>query len=299
MSERKVLSKYYPADFDPSLIARRRGPKHEGPKIQTVRLNAPFSLRCTTCGEFIYKGRKFNARKETPPGEKYLGIQIYRFYIRCTRCSAELVFSTDPQHGDYKSERGMIRTTEPWRKAAREAGELDETIDQRLDRLEQEEAEARGEEVLGKERDAMADLEKKTEETRREMAVADALDAIRMRNAERERAAAAGAADGVLESAAAAAEAAERRRKEQEEREDEEAARLAFARARAAASRANGDAPLVDAEVVVEEQGDAVSTSKQEPTAGAPLATAPSFKREIKKKQKKDYGAALGIKRKS
>ena len=50
MSERKVLTKYYPPDFDPSKIARTRGPKPAGPKLQTVRLMAPFSMKCTSCG---------------------------------------------------------------------------------------------------------------------------------------------------------------------------------------------------------------------------------------------------------
>ncbi|KAG9102831.1 protein CWC16, partial [Ceratobasidium sp. 370] len=58
MAERKVLNKYYPPDFDPSKIPRRSGPKNSQ---QVVRLMAPFSI----CGEFIYKGKKFNARKET------------------------------------------------------------------------------------------------------------------------------------------------------------------------------------------------------------------------------------------
>lgn len=31
-----------------------------------------------------------SSRKETPQGEKYLNIQIFYFYIRCTRCSAEV-----------------------------------------------------------------------------------------------------------------------------------------------------------------------------------------------------------------
>ncbi|GAW25407.1 putative cell cycle control protein cwf16 [Rosellinia necatrix] len=82
MSERKVLTKYYPPDFDPSAIERVRKPKATGPKVQTVRLMAPFSMKCLQCGEYIYRGRKFNARKETPPDEKYLGIQIFRFYIK-------------------------------------------------------------------------------------------------------------------------------------------------------------------------------------------------------------------------
>lgn len=40
----------------------------------------------------MYKGRKFNARKETAIGETYLGIQIYRFYIRCPKCLSEITF---------------------------------------------------------------------------------------------------------------------------------------------------------------------------------------------------------------
>jgi hypothetical protein len=29
-----------------------------------------------TCGEYIYKGKKFNARKETVMGEDYYGIKV-------------------------------------------------------------------------------------------------------------------------------------------------------------------------------------------------------------------------------
>lgn len=97
MSERKVLTKYYPPDFDPSAIGRT--PKHlrqKGPKVITVRLMAPFPMKCTNCGEYIYRGRKFNARKQTLE-EKYLNIPIYRFFIRCTRCSGEITFRTDPK----------------------------------------------------------------------------------------------------------------------------------------------------------------------------------------------------------
>jgi hypothetical protein len=36
-----VLNKYFPPDFDPSLIPRRRGPKNSQ---QVVRLMAPFSM---------------------------------------------------------------------------------------------------------------------------------------------------------------------------------------------------------------------------------------------------------------
>lgn len=70
---------------------------------------APFNMRCKTCGEYIYKGKKFNARKEDVEGDDYLGIRIYRFYIKCTRCLQEISFKTDPKNTDYEIEAGATR----------------------------------------------------------------------------------------------------------------------------------------------------------------------------------------------
>ena len=131
-------------------------------------------MRCTACGEYIYKGRKFNARKETPD-EKYLNIQIFRFYIRCTRCSGEITFKTDPMNMDYVCERGARRNFETWRPSDLP----EESVQERLDRLEREEGE-------DGDRDAMLELETKAQELKSEEKIADALDAIRVRNAERE-----------------------------------------------------------------------------------------------------------------
>lgn len=89
MSERKVLNKYYPPDFDPSKLPRL---KREKNRQFTIRLMAPFNMRCKTCGEYIYRGKKFNARKEDVIGKTFLGIQVYRFYIKCTKCLAEITF---------------------------------------------------------------------------------------------------------------------------------------------------------------------------------------------------------------
>ncbi|XP_004619480.1 splicing factor YJU2 [Sorex araneus] len=106
MSERKVLNKYYPPDFDPSKIPKLKLPKD---RQYVVRLMAPFNMRCKTCGEYIYKGKKFNARKETVQNEAYLGLPIFRFYIKCTRCLAEITFKTDPENTDYTMEHGATR----------------------------------------------------------------------------------------------------------------------------------------------------------------------------------------------
>ncbi|KAJ7686489.1 CWC16 protein [Mycena rosella] len=166
MAERKVLNKYFPPDFDPDLIPRRRGPKNSQ---QVVRLMAPFSMRCNTCGEYVYKGKKFNARKETVDGEDYYGIKIFRFYIKCTLCSAEITFKTDPKNTDYTAEHGASRNFEPWREE-REVEEVD-----RLAKLEEEE------------NNPMKVLENRTTDSKREMDILDALQDIRARNARNER----------------------------------------------------------------------------------------------------------------
>ncbi|KAF3655865.1 Coiled-coil domain-containing protein 94 [Capsicum annuum] len=111
MGERKVVNKYYPPDFDRAKIARRRQPKNQQ---KTARMILPMSIRCPTCGNYIYKGTKFNSRKEEVEGETYLGKQILRFYFKCTKCCAEITFKTDWKNSDYTVESGATRNFEPW-----------------------------------------------------------------------------------------------------------------------------------------------------------------------------------------
>ncbi|KAL8037380.1 hypothetical protein ABFS82_11G036100 [Erythranthe guttata] len=158
MGERKVLNKYYPPDFDHSKLPRRRQPKN---KQMTVRMMLPMSIRCGTCGNYIYKGTKFNSRKEDAVGEKYLGIQIFRFYFKCTKCSAEITYKTDPQNSDYIVESGATRNFEPWRAAD------EETEEEKRKRI----AEERG--------DAMKSLENKTHDSKREMDILATLDEMK------------------------------------------------------------------------------------------------------------------------
>jgi len=113
MSERKVLNKYYPIDYDPRRLPRQKGMGNIEDKIMVIRTMAPFHMRCKTCGNYIYRGTKFNSRVETVKGERYLGtIPIRRFYIKCPKCVATITFKTDPENQDYAMETGATRNFE-------------------------------------------------------------------------------------------------------------------------------------------------------------------------------------------
>jgi len=116
------LNKYYPPDFDPSKIPRFKSKDGKGRNATfVIRLMAPCNMRCTTCGEYIYKGRKFNARKEDVDDMNHLGLRIFRFYIKCTACLSEISFRTDPANTDYVLEAGATRNFEALAKAEKQA----------------------------------------------------------------------------------------------------------------------------------------------------------------------------------
>jgi DNA-directed RNA polymerase subunit RPC12/RpoP len=164
MGERKVINKYFPPDFDPTKIPRTK--KSEGPSKFVVRMMLPMSVRCATCGEYMYKGKKFNSRKEDvegPEGE-YLGIKIFRFYFKCVTCSAEFTIKTDPKNMDYEVEGGARANYVPYKD---EANQRKEAVDAR---------------EASEKDDTMAQLENKTKDSKMEMDILDALDDIRSQN---------------------------------------------------------------------------------------------------------------------
>ena len=111
-------------------------------------------------GEYIYKGRKFNARKEDVDDMNHLGLRIYRFYIRCTACVSEIVFRTDPANTDYVLEAGATRNFEALAKA---------------EKIAEQEQQAREQELKD---NPMKMLEERTEASKNEMARMEALEEL-------------------------------------------------------------------------------------------------------------------------
>ncbi|XP_072525338.1 splicing factor YJU2 isoform X2 [Salminus brasiliensis] len=153
-------------------------------------------MRCKTCGEYIYKGKKFNARKETVQNELYMGLPIFRFYIKCTRCLAEITFKTDPENTDYAMEHGATRNFQ--------AEKLIEEEEKKIQR-EREEEELNN---------PMKVLENRTRDSKMEMEVLENLQELKELNQRQ--------AQVDFESMLDQYKELEKRQKEKEQEEDEQ-----------------------------------------------------------------------------
>lgn len=157
MAERKVLNKYYPPDYDPSKVPRVKRKN----KQNDVRIMAPFNLKCKTCGNYIANATKFNAKKETVEDETYNSVMIFRFYIKCPRCMATIIFRTNPKEQGYEVEHGATENFMALKMAERQA---------------QEEAEAEEEE---EKINPMKHLENRTKASRQQMEASEQIQSLR------------------------------------------------------------------------------------------------------------------------
>ncbi|KAK6051359.1 hypothetical protein COOONC_11137 [Cooperia oncophora] len=127
----KKKKKYYPPDYDPTKLPRAKGTRA---RQFVQRVMTPFNMQCNTCHEYIYKGKKFNMKRETVEGEDYLGLRLFRFYFKCPNCLAEITFKTDLENCDYQNEHGATRLFEAMKlyqdaEKAREAQEEEDKKD--------------------------------------------------------------------------------------------------------------------------------------------------------------------------
>lgn len=157
MSERKVLNKYYPPDYDPSKVPRVKRKN----KLNDVRMMAPFNMKCNTCGDYIGHSTKFNAKKETIEDETYNSVHIFRFYIKCKRCMATIILRTNPKEKCYEVEQGATENFMALKLAERQA---------------RDEAEAEEEE---EKIDPMKQLENRTKASRQQMEASEQIRNLR------------------------------------------------------------------------------------------------------------------------
>lgn len=101
---------------------------------------------------------------ESADNVEYLGLRHYRFYIRCPTCCAEIIWRTDLESGDYVLESGAKRNFE----ALKTAEELE------AKRLAEEE-----EEIAN---NPMKLLEKRTDQSKQEMEMVEALEDLKQVN---------------------------------------------------------------------------------------------------------------------
>lgn len=194
MSERKGINKYYPPDWDPSKIPKKR---KTGNEIIKVRLMTPFSMRCGKCNEYIGERRKFNARKEVT-GEKYMNVKIIRFYLSCPKCTNIIKIKTNPQTAGYIIESGAVKNFEP---TDTNDVPVQETEEQILERLEKEEKENEEFQKLKKKRkqdpfwqkdrslkddqgDVLENLEKKMVEQQRQQEITNQIESLQKKYTE-------------------------------------------------------------------------------------------------------------------
>ncbi len=174
MGERKVTNKYIPPDFDPAKLKIGRKKRNKDKKKRDdVRAMLPFSCQCLSCKTYLYRGKKFNSRKEAT-GETYLGIKILRLFVKCPTCSNQITFQTDPATSDYKMEKGGLRLYEA------------KNNDQFSGKDTVPEDEKQKKNITDKV-DAMETLEARAKKSKEEMQTLEILDQIKQKNKRYER----------------------------------------------------------------------------------------------------------------
>lgn len=211
-------------------------------RCSTPTILTPPTRRCTTCGEYIYKGKKFNARKETVEGEDYYGIKIFRCVLAwlfesnvslTTHLIAPTIDSTSNGTSSWTFQR-LCKASHgpPYSASTLCSAEITfKTDPKNTDYLaehgasrnfepwrdEREVEEDRIAKLEEEENNPMKALENRTTDSKREMDILDALQDLRSRNARHEKLGSALASEGKLESIVLGTE---------EDEEDEEERRL-------------------------------------------------------------------------
>jgi len=178
----------------------------------------------------MVRGTKFNSKVENVLGEDYVGMKIKRIIGKCSQCNALFSYKTDLQNAGYTMESGASRNFELWRdtRASDEVAEAERDFSEKMD--------------------PMKALEKRTEESRRQIEEMDALTEIKEKLALRVETGL--GPSTVLEALACAPTIPSRNGEGCDDDADAEQARAVFAAARSGVKRLRGDLDAVSSQKV-------------------------------------------------
>ena len=69
----------------------------------------PFAVKCDNCAIIIPEGKRFNA-KRIVLSQKFKGVEVFAFIIRCQHCYSFFKIKTNPKSADYKPSSGCKKT---------------------------------------------------------------------------------------------------------------------------------------------------------------------------------------------
>lgn len=73
-------------------------------KFNITRITMPFTIQCSFCSTFTFKGTKQNALKKLVKIQ--MGAEVFSFFVRCKQCNNEMGICTNPVEGKYEKFAG-------------------------------------------------------------------------------------------------------------------------------------------------------------------------------------------------
>ncbi|KRH93856.1 hypothetical protein M153_5170001305 [Pseudoloma neurophilia] len=98
MSRKSFIQKYYRFD--------KQNTKNGNNSLKKVRITMPFTLQCTFCSTFHFKGSKQISLKKLLKIEQT--VNFFCFFVKCKKCNNEMSIGTDPIREKYYGISGNV-----------------------------------------------------------------------------------------------------------------------------------------------------------------------------------------------
>lgn len=99
---KSYIQKYY--RFNPQFHSSKN--EFNEKSFKKVRITMPFTLQCTFCSTYHFKGSRQISLKKLMKVEQ--SVNFFYFFIRCKRCHNEMSIGTNPISGEYFGISGKV-----------------------------------------------------------------------------------------------------------------------------------------------------------------------------------------------